>query len=260
MREFDDELEMSWRHEPTRTTKQKDPSSQGPHNGRARWAAHEDVASLVPACSGARVCHEQGREDSTGSADGSINSAELVQRCPLTTRRLVKRVQRRLHESEVADVRRATAERRLASRTKCPRRQSMAKMYERNGLEVLGNKALQTCAVPAGSRRQCHAQDSAGMNGLKRKIARDWDLRTQERKEHSQLQADRKQPSVVSRFTRHRAPNKMVETPGATERKVPTLQSSTEASTVQTVLKVWKLSSRSSRPSRPLSRRRGRLD
>ena len=46
------------------------------------------------------------QEDSTGSADPSINSAELVERCPLTTRRLVKRKQRRLQESEVADVRR----------------------------------------------------------------------------------------------------------------------------------------------------------
>ena len=70
--------------------------------------------SLVPACSGARVCHEQGREDSTGPADWSIESAELVERCPLTTRRLVKGMQRRLQESEVADVRHATAESRLA--------------------------------------------------------------------------------------------------------------------------------------------------
>ena len=93
---------------------QKDPSSQGPHNERARWVRHEDVASLVPACSGARVCHEQGREESTGSADRSIKSAELVERCPLTTRRLVKRVHRRLQESEVADVRHETAKSRLA--------------------------------------------------------------------------------------------------------------------------------------------------
>ena len=59
---IDDEFEMSRRHEPTvtRTTEQKDPSSHGPHNERARGARHEDVASLVPACSGARVCHEQG--------------------------------------------------------------------------------------------------------------------------------------------------------------------------------------------------------
>ena len=53
-------------------------------------AGHEGVVSLVPACGGARVCHK-GREDSTGSADGSINRAELVEMCPLTMRHLVKR-------------------------------------------------------------------------------------------------------------------------------------------------------------------------
>ena len=120
--EFHDEFMMSRWHEPTvmmtRTSVLQDPYPQGPHNERARGVRHEDVASLVPGCSGARVCHEQGREDSTGSADRSIKSAELVERCPLTTRRLVKRMQRRLQESEVADVRHETAERRLASRTK----------------------------------------------------------------------------------------------------------------------------------------------
>ena len=71
-------------------TEQRDLSSRVPHNERARGARHENVASLVPACSGARVCHEQGREDSTGSADRLIRNAELVERCPLTTRRLVE--------------------------------------------------------------------------------------------------------------------------------------------------------------------------
>ena len=52
----------------TRTSVLQDPYPQGPHNERARGVRHEDVASLVPACSGARVCHEQGRGDSTGSA------------------------------------------------------------------------------------------------------------------------------------------------------------------------------------------------
>ena len=65
------------------------PLSTGPHE-RARGVRHEDVASLVPACSGARVCHEQGRGDSTGSADRSIKIAELVEKCPLTTRHKVK--------------------------------------------------------------------------------------------------------------------------------------------------------------------------
>ena len=61
--------------------------------------------------------------------------------------------------------------------------------------------------MPAGSR--CLTQNSAGMSGLKRKTSQGWDPRTQERKEHSQLQTDReqsafsqrdrKQPSVVAR-------------------------------------------------------------
>ena len=89
LREFDVKFEMS----------RQDSSSQGPHNERARGVRHDDVASLVLACSGARVCHEKGREDSTGPADRSIKSAELVERCPLTMRRLVKRMQRRLQES-----------------------------------------------------------------------------------------------------------------------------------------------------------------
>ena len=93
LREFDDAFDMSQGLEPTRTTEQKERSSQGSHNESARGVRHEIVVSVVPACSDTRVCHEQGREDSTGSADRSIKSAELVERCPLTTRRLVKRLQ-----------------------------------------------------------------------------------------------------------------------------------------------------------------------
>ena len=246
---IDDEFVMSRRHEPTatrRTTEQKDPSSQGPHNERARGARHENVASLVPACSGARVCHDQGREDSTGSADRSIKSSELVE--PLTTRCLVKRLQRRLKESEVADVRRAT-ELGLAKQVTSTAEQGQGVRTQWPGSPSKEGLRRERC--PWG--RQCLAQDSAGMSGLERKRSQAWDPRTQERKEHSQLQADRKQSAFrqsyrkepqAFRFPRHRAPNKMVETPGATERKVPILQSSAQAPTAQT-LKAWKLSSRS---------------
>ena len=90
--EFHDEFMMSRWHEPTvmvtRTSVLQDPYPQGPHNERARGVRHEDVASLVPACNGARVCHEQGRGDSTGSAGRSM--AELVKKCPTTTRHKVK--------------------------------------------------------------------------------------------------------------------------------------------------------------------------
>ena len=92
--EFHDEFMMSRWYEPTvmvtRTSVQQDPYPQGPHNEPARRERLEDVASLVPACSGARVCHKQGREDSIGSADRSIKIAELVEKCPLTTRHKVK--------------------------------------------------------------------------------------------------------------------------------------------------------------------------
>ena len=77
---------MSRWHEPTvmvtRTSVLQDPYPQGPHNESARGVRHEDVASLVPACSGARVCHEQGREDSTGSADRSIKQCGIGREVP----------------------------------------------------------------------------------------------------------------------------------------------------------------------------------
>ena len=90
LREFDDAFDMSQGLEPTRTTEQKERSSQGSHNESARGVRHEIVVSVVPACSGTRVCHEQGREDSTGSADRSIKIAELVETCPPTTRHKVR--------------------------------------------------------------------------------------------------------------------------------------------------------------------------
>ena len=52
------------------------------------------------------------------------------------------------------------------------------------------------------------------------------------RKEHSQLQADKKQPSVVSRFPRHSALNKIVEVPQLqyTDEKVDITAESSEDS------------------------------
>ena len=84
--EFHDEFMMSRWHEPTvmvtRTSVLQDPYPQGPHNERARRERLEDVASLVPACSGARVCHRQGRGDSTGSADRSIKQCGIGREVP----------------------------------------------------------------------------------------------------------------------------------------------------------------------------------
>ena len=91
--EFHDEFMMSRWHEPTvmRTSVLQDPYPQGPHNERARGVRHEDVASLVPACSGARVCQEQRqRRLHWFRKAGQSNSAELVEKCPPTTRHKVR--------------------------------------------------------------------------------------------------------------------------------------------------------------------------
>ena len=228
---IDDELEMSRRHEPTRTTEQKDPSSQEPHNESARGVPHKDVVSLVPACSGARSIMTKARTP-LAPRTGPSAVRNWSRGRPLTTRRLAKRMQRPLQEAEVADVRRATAEKRLASQTKWPRRQSRAKVYERNGLEVLGNNP-QTWAAPAGSRRQCLAQDSAGMNGLKRKQPGIGHQGPRMKSAQANCQADR---NNISRIKIPQTQSTQTDggEPSATERNVPTLQSSTEASTVQT--------------------------
>ena len=119
--EFHDEFMMSRWHEPTvmvtRTSLLQDPYPQGPHNERARRVRLEDVASLVPACSGARVCHEQGREDSTGSADRSIKQCGIGREVPADHEAQGQKCSDdcRSQESEVADVRRTTAKRRLES-------------------------------------------------------------------------------------------------------------------------------------------------
>ena len=57
------------------------------------------------------------------------------------------------------------------------------KVYKLNGLEALGIKASPRERCPRGQRRRCFAQDSAGMDGLKRKNSQGRDPRTQERKE-----------------------------------------------------------------------------
>ena len=66
MVKVDNEFKMNWLHEPT--WREKDPSSQGPHNDSACGKQHVGVVCLVPACSGARVYQRKGREDSTSSA------------------------------------------------------------------------------------------------------------------------------------------------------------------------------------------------
>ena len=97
----DDEFEMSRQHAPTR--RQKDSSSQGPYNDCACGRQHVGVVSLVPAdAAPGSARNRQG--GLVRAADQTISRAELVKRCPLTTRHLVKRMQRRLQETGVTRV------------------------------------------------------------------------------------------------------------------------------------------------------------
>ena len=84
-----------------------------------------------------------------------------------------------------------------------PRRQSRVTVHERNGLEVLGTNTPQTLAVPAGSRRQCLAVQARVDS--KEKNSHRWDPRTQERKEHRQLQTESNQPSVKETGNKHQS-------------------------------------------------------
>ena len=53
MVKVDNEFKMNWAM--NRREREKDPSSQGPHNDSACGRQHVGVVCLVPACSGARV-------------------------------------------------------------------------------------------------------------------------------------------------------------------------------------------------------------
>ena len=110
---------MSRWHEPTvvmtRTSVLQDPYPQGPHNERARGVRHEDVASLVPACSGARVCQEQ-RQRRLHWFRGLVNGG-IGREVPADHEAQGQKCSDdcRSQESEVADVRRTSAKRRLES-------------------------------------------------------------------------------------------------------------------------------------------------
>ena len=145
----------------------------------------------------------------------------------------------------------STAEQGQGVRTQWPK-----SPWKQGLTDVSGARGV---AAPVPRTGQCRHEWTQKKNN------QGWDPRTQERKEHGQLQADREQSALsqrdrkqLSRSPEHSALNKIVETPGETERQVPTLESGAQAPTVQTALKVWKLSSRSSskRTSRSLSRSR----
>ena len=54
MVKIDNEFKMNWAHAAD-VERERDPSSQGPHNDSACGKQHVGVVCLVPACSGARV-------------------------------------------------------------------------------------------------------------------------------------------------------------------------------------------------------------
>ena len=112
---FHDEFMMSRWHEPTMMVTRKsvlqDPYPQWPHN------EHEDVASLVPACSGARVCQEK-RQRRLHWFRGPVNqNCGIGREVPADHEAQGQKCSDdcRSQESEVADVRRTTAKRRLES-------------------------------------------------------------------------------------------------------------------------------------------------
>ena len=104
--------------------------------------------------SGARIRRRQGLPHRQGRLHwfrGPVNQQSGTGReVPTENEAPGQDMHQRLQESEVEDVRRATAERRLAQTAKRTRRQSRAKVYERNGLEPLGNQASQNVS---GARR-----------------------------------------------------------------------------------------------------------
>ena len=108
---------------------------------------------------------------------GQSKSAELVEKCPLTTRRLVKRMQRRLQESEVADVRRLISH--VASMaeqgSRCNERNGPASPSKQRLTDVSGARGV---AAPVPRMGQCRHEYSE-------KTSRDGTPRTQERKERT---------------------------------------------------------------------------
>ena len=154
--------------------------------------------SLVPTGCGVRVCREQAEE--TPLVDQQ--RAEMVERCPLTTRHLVKRCMTSYKSQKSRDVRRATVDRgdwpvqpsdldgRAGSRRTTAMTTCETSAWKPVGLEALGNKASHNVS---GARwgsgiSASHWTVQAG-SGFRREHSQGRDPRTHELKEHSQLQA-----------------------------------------------------------------------
>ena len=139
---------------------------------------HEDVASLVPAAAGS--AKNKGRGDSTGSADRSIKQCGIGREVPADHEAQGQKCSDdcRSQESEVADVRRTSAERRMAQLTRRPRRQfRVRRCANSKAWKPLESRPHH---VSGARGRRCFAQDSAGMDGLRRKNSQGREPRTQE--------------------------------------------------------------------------------
>ena len=110
-------------------------------NDSACGTQHEGVVSLVPAGCGARVCREQAEETPPIPLISRSAKCGNGREVPADHEAPGQEMHQKLQESEVADVRRATAERGLARSAMWPRRLCRVTVYERNALEALGNKA-----------------------------------------------------------------------------------------------------------------------
>ena len=210
------------------TWREKDPSSQGPHNDSACGKQHVGVVCLVPACSGARV-YQRTKVEKTPLVpqDRSIN--QTVRNWSRSARR-----PRGTRSSECSDdfrsrvrsCRRATNNSRqevgLISHAASTADQGQ-NVYKLNDLEALGNKASSCERCPRGQRRRCLAQAVQAWTDSNEKTARGGTPEPKKVKEHSQLQAIRAYPTAGKELEllviKHSAIEKIVEIPSEVECK-----------------------------------------
>ena len=162
-------------------------STGASHRACSRGCDTKTLRVWCPRAAAPGSAKNKGRGDSTGSADRSIKQCGIGREVPADHEAQGQKCSDgcRSQESEVADVRRTSAreENGLVMNQETSTAVQGQKVYKLNGLEALGNKASPRERCLRGQRRRCFAQDSAGMDGLRRKTAREGNSRTQERKE-----------------------------------------------------------------------------
>ena len=189
------------------TWREKDPSSQGPHNDSACGKQHVGVVCLVPACSGARV-YQRTKVEKTPLVprDRSIN--QTVRNWSRSARRPRGTRSSKCSDdcrSRVRSCRRATnnsqEEIGVANQETSTADQGQ-KVYKLNGLEALGNKASPRERCPRGQRRRCLAQAVQAWTDSNEKTAREG---TPEPKKSKRAQPTAGEKSIPNRRERTRA-------------------------------------------------------